>query len=447
MQRKVPPEKVMARPLRIILLAAALLRFGLLAVAWYGGGRGMITPDSRDYFALSNSLAEDGEFRRAGRLETFRTPGYPVFLLIGRPFGSASPLTAAAAGAACDVLGVYLTFLLGRMLCGQRVGLWAAGLQAVAPLAVAYSCRILTDVPFTLLMTLSLLLLVRHFRTSSWWSLVLAAAAGGIACYFRPVGMLLGAVGVAVLLFRPLRFRRAAAFAGVFVLTLAPWVLRNGLAGGYWGFADVGSGVVYDYHAPAVLAKVQGTDISAARRELNVRLGQRMDLRRATPGELSAAKAAVAREVLGAHRGVYARLWARGDAAVWLGGATAPAEVAGLARGQSGTLEVLQREGLAAAVRHYFRGRMWVFWLTLPLALLEAACFLLAAVGALRHVRVGAGAGVWLAVAVVVVFALAVGPSGHPRFRVPLMPLLSVSGAAGAVALAEWRRRRKAANA
>ena len=72
--------------LQVILIAAAVVRFALLASAWNAPHR-LLTPDSAGYAELSESLAEDAAFSRAGEAEVFRTPGYPVFLLLGRAFG------------------------------------------------------------------------------------------------------------------------------------------------------------------------------------------------------------------------------------------------------------------------------------------------------------------------------------------------------------------------
>jgi len=67
------------RALTLILLVAAAIRLAALAAAWNHPSR-LLSPDSRDYFDLSASLATKGEFQRGGQAEIFRTPGYPVFL-------------------------------------------------------------------------------------------------------------------------------------------------------------------------------------------------------------------------------------------------------------------------------------------------------------------------------------------------------------------------------
>ena len=51
-------------------------------------------------------------------------------------------------------------------------------------------------------------------------------------------------------------------------------------------------------------------------------------------------------------------------------------------------------------------------------------------------------AGGWLCVLLVVTACLLPGPANHPRFRVPVEPILSVAAAIGYLGLMEWRRRK-----
>jgi hypothetical protein len=129
---------------------------------------------------------------------------------------------------------------------------------------------------------------------------------------------------------------------------------------------------------------------------------------------------------------------------VYLPGAPAVLETLGLTRGQRGTSDVLRREGLLAAVRHYFGDNASAIILAVPLVLLLLVKYL-AAAGLLRRVRLRMPAEVYLLLAVVAVTTLLPGPFGLPRYRVPIEPVLSVAAGAGiAAALAGGRSRRAA---
>ncbi len=432
------------KSLGIILVLGAALRFGLLAAGAVHGSENLFTPDTAGYVELAQSLARDGTFERDAQPELFRTPGYPILLLFGSIFGPYWAFSVAAAQVFLDILLVYLTYLLASLLCGRRAAIWAALFQAVSPLAVAASCRILTDAPFALLWTLSLLLAAHHFRSGAWWSLLSAAAVAGAACYLRPAGILYaGALGV-VLLFRARRFARAAAFAAVIGAMLAPWVIRNAVVADYWGFSNLPDDVAFGYQAPAVLAALDGTNLEVGRREMEQRLARELPPGPISAGELSRRKGDLSRRVVREHPWTYLKLHLRGDLAVWMPAATDVAEIAGLTSGNRGTMEVLHAQGPLAAARHYFGGRTWALWLCAPLVLLAAVKLLLALAGAVRIARAGPQAVHWAMALAILVASLIPGPAGHPRFRVPVEPLLSLLAGVAVAAMLDRRARRQA---
>ncbi len=93
-------------------------------------------------------------------------------------------LTLAGRGivALCGVLTVYVVFLIGRRLKGNRVGLLAAALMAVIPMHVLHSHYLTVDVPATLLITLSLYSALRYgevgLRAAVWAGVYAGLAAG-----------------------------------------------------------------------------------------------------------------------------------------------------------------------------------------------------------------------------------------------------------------------------
>lgn len=435
------------RTLKFILVAAAVVRLGLLAGAWNAPQR-LETPDSDDYIELSDRLARDATFARDGRPEVFRTPGYPFFLTVGAALGAGWWRVIVAVQIALDVLLVYLTFMLGTMLCSRRVGLIAAAFQAVAVVSIASSLRILSDGLFVCMLTLTILLLVHHFKTGRWWSLLSAAAMGGLACYVRPVGLSFCVLAAAVLLFRPRRFRRAGAFAAIVLMLIVPWVVRNAITADFIGFSSFASDSMFYYSAPAVVSEVEGISFDQAREKLErelQELSKDLDGRcvRESESILRAERRRITLRTLRAHPLTYARIHAVSGTAVWLPGITDVLEVLGVTTGQRGTLTVLHERGLPAAVKHYLDGKLWALWLCAPAIGLLGGKYVLAALCAAGRVRLRMGAAGWLILLTVAMFAFSGGPAATPRFRVPIEPLVSLAAGAGVVMVMDWRRRRR----
>ena len=437
-----------ARILRIILFIAVLIRLAVLAAAWNAPDR-LETPDSRGYVELSETLVGEGSFTRENQAEIFRTPGYPLFLTAGRILGASWWRAAVIVQMVLGVLVVYLTFILGRMLCDRLVGLWAAGFQAVALVSIAASFRILSDSLFAFMLISAVLLIVHHLRTLKWWSLLCGAVVAGLGCYVRPVGLVFCVLVVIVLIFRRVAITRrlgfAGALAGVVVALVVPWVVRNHLAADYAGFSSFAGDSMYFFSAPKVLAEVEGLDVAVARRQMRQedQIRQEASERGRSPGQAARWRARRTREIILGHPGIYARVHLLGSSAVFLPGVTDLLEVLGVTSGQRGTLDILHREGVIAAVRHYFSGKIWALLVCVPAVIVLLVKYAFVLVCVIGKIRWKMDIGVWLIVLTVMGFVLVGGPAATPRFRVPIEPLLSLGGAVGVVTLAGWIKRRK----
>jgi 4-amino-4-deoxy-L-arabinose transferase-like glycosyltransferase len=425
-----------------ILAVAVVVRLGLVNLAT---ARTAQTPDSAGYWRLADRLLSEGRFARDDRAEIFRTPGYPAFLAAALTTAGDRALSepwkvAAAIQALADVLLVGVVFALGSLLASARTGLAAAALQAVTPVVVASCCRILSDSPYALLFTVAVLLMVGYLRTRQTWALLASGGVLGLACYVRPVGLVMALVFAGAALVRGRPLRRVAAFAGVFAAVVAPWVVRNAARADYPGFSTFATDSMYTFAAAEVVAQHEGLDGQAARQRLRSEDADYVRTHRPTPGAAARRRAGRALEIIGEHPWTYAKLHAAGSAGFWLPGATDVLEVAGLTAGGRNTLEVLRREGLWAAGRHYFAGRGGLAALAGGMALIllveyfgVAACV----AGGLRR----APAEAWFLAAVVIVSALLPGPFGLPRYRVPVAPILNVAAAAGLLAVIGRLRR------
>ena len=398
-----------------------------------------------------------------------------------------------------DLHLVLLTFFLGRSLAGHGTGLLAALLQAVSPLAAAASCRILTDGIFAFMLTAALLLLIRHFRMGGRWSLLAAALVMGAACYVRPVSLAFSAVMALVIVcsrrgtgilpvssmgvppmpkeekttgetpveltgkmpvLRPMRLLRTAAFACVVIACIAPWVARNIIVADYWGFSSFATDSMYWYSAAEIEGRRQGKSVEDIRRQFADREGWK-ELHEGwkrfpdfgpppttapcslTPGDLVRYRWDRARPIILAHPWDFLDIHLRGDLAFWLPGAPDALEVMGYTSGGKGTLDVLHREGIFAATKHYFGDNTTAMVLAGGMVVIMLVRYLGLILCGLWRLRPGMTAAGWLCLLLVVTAWLLPGPANHPRFRVPVEPILSAAAAIGYIGLIEWRRRRR----
>ena len=432
------------KQISIILIVAAVLRVALLAAAWDKPHQ-LMTADSGGYIELSQALANSDGFARDGQPEIFRTPGYPVFLTLAAPFGNWSIVAVAAMQIVLDVLLVYLTGLLGWVLIGPRGALVAAGFQAVAVVAMASAVRVLSDGLFALTVTMTVLLLLHHFKTSRWWSLLVAGAVMGVACYIRPVGLAMtGGAGLVLLLGRPwpLKLAQAAAFGGVVLVMIAPWVVRNNVQADYLGFSSFATDSMFAFSGPKTLAEGRGISEDQARDKLRAQEQEEFRGSFPTAGEAARFRSRRARQVLLDHPLTYAKLHVKGTAGWFMPAATDVLEIVGLTEGSQGTLAVMQADGLIAGIKHYFRQAPWAVFLAVPLALITLVRFIGIAGFLVKRTPLQVPSAGWLILVLVLAAMLLPGPANHPRFRVPVAPLLSVLAAAGWIWLIGLAARR-----
>jgi 4-amino-4-deoxy-L-arabinose transferase-like glycosyltransferase len=90
-------------------------------------------------------------------------------------------LDARLATLVCGLLSVYLSYLLGRRLWGERAGLLSAALLAILPLHVLLSHYATVDVTQTLFILLALCLAAELVEKPSWRGFAWAGAAAGLA--------------------------------------------------------------------------------------------------------------------------------------------------------------------------------------------------------------------------------------------------------------------------
>ena len=414
----------------LIILLGILLRGGLLLSALTN--LSITTPDSKEYTELACSIYETGSFERNGKPEIFRTPGYPVFLSVflwpSAPWG-AILLVLMILGLEAGF--IYLVFRMGRFLIDSRVGLLGALFQAVSPLAMGSCARFLSDSLYAFVFTLGLLLMIHHLRNGRWGPLVAAAGAIAVGCYIRPVGLVMGALFMLVLLFCPKRFRRAGVFAAILVGCLAPWVVRNAITADYYGFSSFASDSLYYTSAAETLARKQNVSSESMRQKFR---DDEEKYTKANPDETIGAgvnrRGAEGRRIILSNPGLYFQSYVGGCIGFWFPSAPEVLELAGLTEGQRGTVDVFQRKGLWAAIQFYFGGEIWPIILTIPLVLITLIKYIGVVIcftyRTLLHLRPE----VYLPVLVVIVSAFLPSP-GLPRYRLPISGILSIAAATG----------------
>jgi len=161
-------------------------------------------------------------------------PGYPMTLAPLYFLFDDNPVAARMLNVVLGSATVVLLYLLGSRLFDRRVGLTAALLLALFPNQVFFASLTMTEILFTTLLVLILLLTVYLMlgqRAPPLWQVGLTGALIGYAALVRGEGLLLIAFILSALLLRWRSWRRVLTYAAVLLVgmavIIAPWTVRN----------------------------------------------------------------------------------------------------------------------------------------------------------------------------------------------------------------------------
>jgi hypothetical protein len=202
----------------LLLIGGAMAAFaglGLLVIA-----RGApLGHDEAVYSLKAAELAGAGS-DQAHIWQAYRAPALPALLALLWPFGVSEPAFRAVV-LLFGVAGIPLTWALGRLLAGRRVGVAAAVVLAVTPQWLTASTQVLPDVPGAVIGVGAIACLAWILRRGpAAWAAAGAVLLGVVATYFRyGAPNAIGAGCVALVL---LDWRRAWSLRG--------WVVGVGAA-------------------------------------------------------------------------------------------------------------------------------------------------------------------------------------------------------------------------
>lgn len=190
-----------------------------------------IAPDSMEYLALAGGLEETGTYARNGRAETYRPPGYPVFLFLLRSAGVDSPAGTAAVQAGLYAAQAVLIFHLAASAFGRTAAWIAYALLLFNAGGLVSTASILSEPLFSSALVLTAWIwIVRPIgRPAAHWPL-LGALTGGL-CLVRPIAQwlfipLLAAIAAGTEQWRKKTAAMALFLAGV-ALTQGAWMARS----------------------------------------------------------------------------------------------------------------------------------------------------------------------------------------------------------------------------
>jgi hypothetical protein len=438
---KAQPGQWYTRKLAGPVIAAASVRLGLLAVVLARSGSGaLFRPDTLSYLEPGRNLLLHGRFVEDGLPDIARTPGYALFLAL---MCLAGPVAVALAQVVLSAFSAVLVWRLARAVFSDgRIALVAAWIFAFEPLSVIYSILLLSETMFLALFLMSLIRLAEFLRGRNLSGLAEAGLWLAAATFVRPVTYYLPvamAAGLIVVLapVRGLRWKAPAVLLLSVLPWLAAWQIRNRVETGFAGFSSIQTQNLYFFSAAEVTSRVEDRLLADVQNDLGYNDDQLFLLRHPQAAEWNQAQrlefmSTEAKGILRAHPWLFLRTHLAGSirtalnpgAAVLLDVIRVPVD------DQAFTRE--REQGPLRAALWMSRNHPWQILVMAALGTLLLGLYAFAALGSIR--RAAPTVCVWLLLGVsIYFFAVSGGAVAAARLRLPVMPIVCVLAAAGAV--------------
>ena len=406
------------------------------------------TPDSFGYDQLATNILRYGVFSALPRPpftpDLDRTPVYPemlatVYAAIGHSPEAVILLQILLAA----LTTIVILGLARRSGISNTVGMLAAALFAVEPVSAMTSNLLLTETLFTLLLAAASLLLLLYWRSSQLRWLLLGAALFGLAALTRPVSQFLplALIPVVVAMGRRVGWRRATTATLLFIsismgITYS-WAVRNYQAGGVFTLSTVSDINLVYYRAREVLADVDGTSQDAALQTLQARVAQMAAPGGATAAENEVLEREVALDIFRRYPAQTFAMLARGAARIFVDPGFSTACT--LLDRNSTSTECFQGQAtmdepgaVGKAIDRFAQMNRLQQAILIWSILLSAAVYLSAVLGLIFMLRERKQLPALLLVFVVGYLVLvSAGAEAYSRFRIPMVPFLSVLAAVG----------------
>jgi 4-amino-4-deoxy-L-arabinose transferase-like glycosyltransferase len=379
--------------------------------------------DEVEYHEIATNVVEGRGFAMEGRLTSWRPPLYPFFLAaLYFLTGTTDPVVPRIAQGLLSLALVIVVYGLGRKLFGASVGVGAAAITALYPSFLFVNNHLLTEVLFTFLLTLTGYCFATYLETRRLGAVLAAGICLALAALTREVVLpLVAPMAILVAYVTYPRLSRMALHTvslGLAVaIVITPWVVRNTVLQGTLTTIATNGGPTFlsgnNEYTPAERPWQQHGFPAELRWRQLVPRGER------TEGERQQLAYQKGLEFIRTHPGLTLQRAVIKSANVW-----------GLERDVVGTfLSGGYGESARAGVLPATAAIFGIYAFTL-LAGLTGLSFALARSASMRpfHLFV-----VVLLVAMTLAHALAFG---HPRYHLPLMPIVAVYAAYA------WRSRR-----
>ncbi|MBN1864508.1 MAG: hypothetical protein JW808_06370 [Victivallales bacterium] len=211
-----------------------------------------------------------------------------------------------------------------------------------------------------------------------------------------------------------------------FFTVYSGWTIRNAYSANYNGFSSVGKINIYRYYACQLMAKDNNISFAEQQGICTANL-----LAQGPQAEQAEYAVKHGLPIIKAQPFRYAMMHIKSDLNSLFPAVGNLCKLTGIKAGEKGTLSVIHTEGIISGVKHYFTGNLWLLVIALPFSAALAFRYCTSTAGAYSVLKPEFNITLLFYLLVAAYLLLIPGAVSHPRFRVPVKPIISILAAVG----------------
>jgi dolichol-phosphate mannosyltransferase len=440
---KEKPGILRLRRCNLILISIFILAFGVRFFAAIPGldnpKNTFYRPDSSSYIEPAKSLLNTGDYNinlTSNKPATLRTPGYPAFIALLLKISNNNYNFCVVVMCLIGALTCIPILYAGKIIGGWSVGLIAALLFSFNITSIASSPLFLSDTLFTFFIAFQLYFFMRFYYSKILLYLFISIIIAALAVYIRPINFLWIFVAIfLVCIIKNLSVKKKVLASIscfiIFFIILFPWMQRNKHIGIGWKTCSI-SGDLLFHNGAVLLGKVNNESSEIAseklRKQVELEFNNNPEKYK-IEGERISYKESYFIKLIKKNPLTYLVLHFRPSAL--LPDAPNLLQNLGYTVGGKGTFSVLNQNGLIAAVKHYFKGQLWLIALISPLLIIVAITYLFFFIQLIVFFINKNWFMIFCALCFIEYYLFLPGPISMPRYHLPALPFICIMSASG----------------
>ncbi len=271
-----------SKKLVAILSFAFVLRviFFLAAHPWTDDmQRRIIRSDAIGYQELALNILDKCEFKLDGERNSFRTPGYPLFIAGIYGIFGAKPYIVLIFQILLNILSIYLLYSIVEKLFNASAAFWAAIFFAIDPITILYTCEMFSETLLVFMLLLALWILLLALDSKSWRLFVLSGLIFGYSALTKPIAIYIFLIVVAIIFVSNGLSLKQKTFSSIafiigFSIFVLPWMYRNYKAFERFSFCSLPLYNFVFYNIPFTEHDWTGANVNQIRHKLTNKVRQ-----------------------------------------------------------------------------------------------------------------------------------------------------------------------------